>query len=146
MTATTKLWERHLNETHGSHPHPTVVFTTEAKSMIQEQQSWVKENEQSKLPFQFDFVMNELDILPDSGFIRDIGTYEHILALLVYRDNCCASYSVPFVLAAIYSGEKPRDRIRCRRIYALLHVFIENTITSKSIYGKLLLQFPCHAQ
>lgn len=120
MRATTQLWGRHLNKTEGGHysrQHPTVVFTTEAKSMVEEQQSWVKENEPSnKLPVQFDFVVNEQDILPDSGFIKDIGANRSWLFC-----SCIAIITVVvrltivpllIVVVAIYSEEKPGDGIR----------------------------------
>lgn len=81
IVATTELWEMHLNETSGSHRHPTVLFTTEAKDMMQEQQNWVKENEQAKLPFHFDFVTNAKDLLPDSGWAKDSS---------VFTSFCCS--------------------------------------------------------
>jgi len=86
MEATTELWKRHLNETGSTNHHPTVVFTTEAKSMMQEQQTWVKKNEQASL-FEVDFVTNARDILPDSGFMKHVGRYTSCRFRVPYCDG-----------------------------------------------------------
>ena len=71
MTIASDLWKRHLNETGGNHS-PTVVFTTEAKSMMQEQKDWVEGDGLAKSPFDFEFLTNSRDMMPGSGFIKDV--------------------------------------------------------------------------
>ena len=98
MMALTQTWKRHLNETGGSH-NPTVVFTTEAKGVVEEQQAWVKNNAQAQSPFDFDFVTNARDLLPDTGFMRHVGPYRTcnfwFNALLCC---CCLSSWFPLIL------------------------------------------------
>jgi len=106
IVATTEIWERHLNETGGSHHRPTVIFTTEAKDMMLEHQTWAKENEHSKLPFDFDFVTNTRDILPDSGWMKDIGTYTMCLLickLAIHSGGTFLSLIHVSLFAAIYT-------------------------------------------
>jgi hypothetical protein len=87
MTVTGELWEKHLNRTRGwnvstSPNHnelqwqPTVVFTTEASSMIKEQKEYVADNQTvSRYPqYNFQYMTNHHDVTPDSGFIRFVGT------------------------------------------------------------------------
>jgi len=85
MTVTNDFWKRHLNETDASH-NPTIVFTTEAKSMMAEQKAWVANKEQDERPYAFTFVTNDRDLLPDTGFIKEVCTYS-ILPI-------CASFMV----------------------------------------------------
>jgi len=72
MTITNDLWNRHLNHTEAVFHTPTVLFTTEAESMVQEQRAWVNSNGPDRLPHKFDFVTNEKDMLPGSGFMKDV--------------------------------------------------------------------------
>ena len=74
MQVTSNLWQKHIEAT-GQKVDPTVVFTTEATGMVKEQQSFVAENGQRKYPFKFNFVTNTEDVTPDSGFMKDIGTF-----------------------------------------------------------------------
>ena len=75
MDVATELWERHVSDS-GASVRPTVVFTTEAKSMMEEQQAWVQDmNRSSQSTFEFQFMTNSRDILPGSGFMKDIGTF-----------------------------------------------------------------------
>lgn len=71
MVVATETWNKHLNETGGIR-RPTVVFTTEARDMVEEQKAW---NEQFHSPF--NFVTNARDLLPDSGFMRHVGAYQN---------------------------------------------------------------------
>jgi hypothetical protein len=75
MQVTSALWQKHTEQDTGSSNRidPTVVFTTEATSMVKEQQAFVAQNGESKFPFKFDFVTNTKDVTPDSGFMKDIG-------------------------------------------------------------------------
>jgi hypothetical protein len=85
MQVTSAMWQRHIDMGH-QRVNPTVVFTTEATSMVQEQQAFVKEHESdSTYPFRFDFVTNSKDVTPDSGFMKDIGTNASL-----YRLYLCA--------------------------------------------------------
>jgi hypothetical protein len=90
MTVTGEMWSKHLNRTaalmsddsHRSDLHntrqwqPTVVFTTEATSMVEEQQAYAMENQTVlRYPqYHFEFVTNHHDVTPGSGFIRHVGT------------------------------------------------------------------------
>ena len=75
MLITTDVWSRFVNDT-GTKSQPTVVFTTEAKSMMKEQTTWIKQNEQFKSGYDFDFLTNGRDILPGSGFMKSVGKNE----------------------------------------------------------------------
>ena len=89
MTVTGEMWEKHLNrtgewnvaESHGTHQElrwaqPTVVFTTEATSMMEEQKEYVSTNQTvSRYPlYDFQYMTNHHDVIPDSGFMRHVGT------------------------------------------------------------------------
>ena len=80
MTVTTDLWSRHIDQT-GIARQPTVIFTTEDKSMMNEQNAWVDKSDQTQSRFAYDFVINGRDILPGSGFIKDVGTYKLYFSL-----------------------------------------------------------------
>jgi hypothetical protein len=91
MIVTGEMWEKHLNRTSNGtwmllnnddndrdllqKQHPTVIFTTEATSMVEEQNAFVTENQTvSKYPyFNFQFITNHHDVTPNSGFMRHIG-------------------------------------------------------------------------
>ena len=89
MTVTGEMWSKHLNRTGGwttdsnimHHDElswqPTVVFTTEATSMIQEQKEYVAANQTvSRYPqYSFQYMTNHHDVTPDSGFMRHVGTF-----------------------------------------------------------------------
>ena len=59
-----------------------MIFTTEDKSMMDEQRTWLAENGQAHSLFEFEFVLNGRDMLPGSGFIRDVGKCKKCLFLL----------------------------------------------------------------
>ena len=84
MVVVAETWNKHLNETGGS-LHPTVVFTTEAKGMVEEQKAW---NEQSQS--HYNFVTNTRDLLPDSGFMRHVGAYHK--CTFCFLPTCGAGY------------------------------------------------------
>jgi hypothetical protein len=77
MTVTGEMWQTHMNKTGIQFTEPTVVFTTEATGMVQEQQSFVSENRQ--IPgypfFNFKYITNTHDVSPNSGFMKDIGKF-----------------------------------------------------------------------
>jgi hypothetical protein len=72
MQVVSEMWLEHQNMSDISVP-PTVVFTSEATSMVKELETFVAENRTLKYPFKFEFVTNGKDVTPDSGFMRDIG-------------------------------------------------------------------------
>jgi hypothetical protein len=86
MTVTGEMWEKHLNRTRSTTDsnaihqelswQPTVVFTTEATSVIEEQKEYVATNQSvTRYPqFNFQYMTNHHDVTPDSGFIRHVGT------------------------------------------------------------------------
>jgi len=94
MTVTTDLWGRHakatgISSSDNNQQNPTVVFTTEAKEMMQEQQAWLEGDKHADSPFEFDFVTHSRDLLTGSGFIKHVGTY--VLSLSCpYRITCSA--------------------------------------------------------
>lgn len=81
-----EMWQRHLNATSDDTTDITIVFTSEASSIVEEQQAFVAEQRRvSRYPsFRFSFLTNEHDVTPDSGFMKDIGT-------MLYRDVNIAS-------------------------------------------------------
>lgn len=83
MLVTTDVWSRFVNDT-GTKSQPTVIFTTEAKSMMKEQTAWIKHNEQFKSGYDFDFLTNGRDILPGSGFIKSVGKNEITFVFMCY--------------------------------------------------------------
>lgn len=72
MKVVADFWSQHVNET-GIESNPTVIFTTEDKIMMDEQKAWVDQNGPTQSRFAFEFVLNGRDILPGSGFIREVG-------------------------------------------------------------------------
>ena len=71
-----EMWERHWNRTvpvDDYHLHPTVIFTTEATSMVNEQKAFASENKVvARYPdLQFDFISNPHDVTPNSGYMSD---------------------------------------------------------------------------
>jgi hypothetical protein len=76
MTVVGEMWERHLNDTADhSITDITVVFTTEATSVVEEQQAFAAEQRRvARYPqLKFSFLSNEHDVTPNSGFMKDIG-------------------------------------------------------------------------
>lgn len=75
MTVVGEMWERHLNDTADDSTDVTVVFTTEATSVVEEQHAFVKEQRRvARYPYlNFSFLTNEHDVTPNSGFMKDIG-------------------------------------------------------------------------
>ena len=81
MTVAGEMWQRHLNrsihlkdsEYHMHQVQPTIVFTTEATSMVDEQKAFVTEKQVvTRYPdFTFNFVTNHHDVTPNSGFMKD---------------------------------------------------------------------------
>jgi hypothetical protein len=73
IEATTQLWQEHQNRTGIHRPTASVVFTSEATSMVQEQKEFEKNATlQQDFPFRFQFLTNNFDVTPDSGFVKDI--------------------------------------------------------------------------
>ena len=106
MLITTDVWSRFVNDT-GTKSQPTVVFTTEAKSMMKEQTAWIKQNEQFKSGYDFDFLTNGRDILPGSGFMKSVGKNEISSFSCVVHASC--KYFSSRFLPTIFS-------IKCGRI------------------------------
>jgi hypothetical protein len=82
MIVAGEMWEKHLNNTffindneHQEHHHlqPTIVFTTEATSMVDEQKAFENGNKRvSRYPkFTFNYMTNRHDVTPNSGFMAD---------------------------------------------------------------------------
>jgi hypothetical protein len=109
MTVTGEMWGKHLNMTEGwnvasqvmDHElsyQPTIVFTTEATSMIKEQREYVAANQtDSRYPqYNFQYMTNHHDVTPDSGFIRYVGTSGFFV--LVYNPAFILSVLSPSLL------------------------------------------------
>lgn len=81
MTVAGEMWQKHLNhsihlkesEYHLNQLQPTIVFTTEATSMVDEQKAFETEKQVvSRYPdFTFNFITNHHDVTPNSGFMKD---------------------------------------------------------------------------
>jgi hypothetical protein len=88
MQVASDMWQKHANKS-GLTVDPTVVFTTEATSMVEEQKAFVAQNDTQRYPFNFEFVTNTKDVTPDSGFMKEIGK--------VSLRNCCDGHAhVPY--------------------------------------------------
>jgi hypothetical protein len=72
MQVASDMWQKHAKKS-GLEVDPTVVFTTEATSMVEEQKAFVARNDTQRYPFNFEFVTNTKDVTPDSGFMKKIG-------------------------------------------------------------------------
>jgi hypothetical protein len=75
MIVSSDMWQQHLNATGSAAFDPTIVFTTESKELVKAQETFVAENNQQKLPFNFNFVTNTKDVHPDSGFMKEVGEF-----------------------------------------------------------------------
>jgi hypothetical protein len=81
MIVVGELWQKHLNQSvllndgeYQKHQlEPTIVFTTEATSMVDEQKAFVTEGQVvSRYPaYTFNFITNHHDVTPNSGFMED---------------------------------------------------------------------------
>jgi hypothetical protein len=81
MTVLAEMWGKHLNDTDSinsnenpsQYSDPSIIFTTEATSMVEEQKAFVSENRTVlRYPhFRFSFITNQHDVTPNSGFLRD---------------------------------------------------------------------------
>lgn len=80
MIVAGEMWEKHLNHTfnlrddeYHDHLQPTIIFTTEATSMVDEQKAFTAEKQMvSRYPdFTFNFITNHHDVTPNSGFMAD---------------------------------------------------------------------------
>ena len=99
MTITGEMWEKHLNRTtewtSAMNPQqhdqlqwePAVIFTTEATSMIEEQKVYVNESRiDARYPqYHFQYMTNHHDVTPDSGFIRNVGTFGSVRWITLYH-------------------------------------------------------------
>lgn len=76
MEVVTDMWQKYQNSS-GVSVDPTVIFTTESKEMAEAQGMFANSMTQAteKFPFKYDFVTNSKDVLPDSGLMRQAGTY-----------------------------------------------------------------------
>lgn len=74
MQVITNEWKKHQKRMGFKNTNPTIVFTTESKNVVEEQQTFVAKEREKSHPFRFEFVMNTQDVHPDSGFVKDIRT------------------------------------------------------------------------
>jgi len=120
LEGVTALWQQHQNATRQttSSKNLTVVFTTEATSMVQEQVRYSsnratlqqQQQQQEQLPFTFRFVTNTRDVTPDTGFVKlrhaalNFTADESMLSAVtslkfqllprVSLGNCCSNFHV----------------------------------------------------
>jgi hypothetical protein len=111
MRGTTQLWQEHQNRTGIDRPNPAVVFTSEAKGMVREQREFATNATlQQDFPLRFQFLTNNFDVTPDTGFVKEIKrtmTYtadESMLSAVtslkfqllprVSLGNCCSNFHV----------------------------------------------------
>jgi hypothetical protein len=112
MQGTTQLWQEHQNTTGMNRPNPAVVFTSEAKGMVQEQKEFATNATlQQDFPFRFQFFTNNFDVTPDTGFVQDnkktkmsftadesmlsaVTSLKFQLLPRVSLGNCCSNFHV----------------------------------------------------
>jgi hypothetical protein len=125
MQVTSAIWQKHI-DTSDKKPlvQPTVVFTTEATSMVKEQQAFVTEHGEEKFPFQFNFVTNTQDITPDSGFMKDIGKRP--------INRTARTDRAYLIIAICFLSIQQRCCLRCRFDNAIGHVVTTGTIATKN--------------
>jgi hypothetical protein len=110
MKGVSQLWREHQNKT-GTKSHPAVVFTTEATGMVQAQKEFASNvTLQSGFPFEFRFVTNDRDVVPDSGFVKHfikkanatandfmlsaMTSFKFQLLPRVSLGNCCSNFHI----------------------------------------------------
>ena len=112
MEVVSQYW-RDYQKLSGTTVDPVVVFTTEATSMVAEQQAFVaNETLQATYPYRFTFIANTKDVTPDTGFIseatgdssRSITADEAMLSSIsslklqlhgrVTAGNCCSNFHI----------------------------------------------------
>jgi len=72
------LWPRVMEKDHIDGNDVTVVFTTESKSVVKEQEDFAaNQTLQQSYDLNFNFVTNSKDINPDSGFIVEVTGAAH---------------------------------------------------------------------
>jgi hypothetical protein len=114
MQATSDLWARHLNESSANSKEksagPTVLFTTESKDILHDQQDFVSNStRQAQFLFPFRFVTNTKDVIPNTGKLRPraarkagttadgamLSAMSSLQAQMVARlsiGNCCSNF------------------------------------------------------
>ena len=97
MNATHEVWAKYQDP---SVKNPNIVFTTEAQSVVKEQQAYVS-HEQS-LPFRF--ITNAHDITPDTGYLvnsnitaddamlSSLSSFQAQLLARTTIGNCCSNF------------------------------------------------------
>ena len=83
MQVTTSMWAKHLNYLNATAKHddqllsksPSIIFTTEAKNVLEEQQRFsANETRQAVYPYRYRFVTNTKDIMPGTGKLKNAGS------------------------------------------------------------------------
>lgn len=70
MRVSSDLWGKYLNISRGEKvaTEPTIIFTTESRSVIKDHAKFMNNSDlKAALPFNFRFVMNTEDVLPNTG-------------------------------------------------------------------------------
>jgi hypothetical protein len=92
---------------------PTIIFTTESSDTVREQQKFVNDTElQSRYPYHFNFLTNDLDNRPDTGSMKgsqrlfqgeknadnillsSIATMKFQMLARVSVGNCCSNFHI----------------------------------------------------
>jgi hypothetical protein len=156
MQVASDMWQKHAKKS-GIEVDPTVVFTTEATSMVEEQKAFVAQNETQRYPFNFNFVTNTKDVTPDSGFMKEIGKtpvrsrcHSHVRVsrysrILFYISAVSASSADEIMLSAMSSLKAqlmPRVSIGncCSNFHVMLNDFLSEGCGAASDNTFLCLQ------
>lgn len=76
MQAAAEVWYQHLNATGtAAGDPPMVLFTTESRQAVAEQQQFVANSSQWYMQhnLSFDFVVNDHDVTPDTGYLPHVA-------------------------------------------------------------------------
>jgi hypothetical protein len=138
MQVASDMWQKHAKKS-GLQIDPTVVFTTEATSMVEEQKAFVAQNQTQRYPFNFEFVTNTKDVTPDSGFMKEIGKVS--LRSRRYGQFCLPHDTRAYCVYCLGSL-----CFQCRRNHAVSDVVAQGATRAKSIDWKLLFELSCHVE
>jgi hypothetical protein len=111
MQVASKYWTDYLKQYSLPHTDPTIIFTTESSSTVEAQQDFVANVElQSTYPYHFNFITNDLDARPETGFLKSnfqvlndteadnkllvstISTLKFQLLARATVGNCCSNF------------------------------------------------------
>lgn len=143
MQVTSSLWSKHRETFHVDVTDVNVVFTTESKSMVQEQKDFAANATlRNQYPYAFNFITNTKDVTPDTGFIKEVQGHQET-----------ASDAMLSSMSSFKAQLMPRVSVGncCSNFHALLNDFLmegcgaasENTFLCLQEYEDPLLRVCC---